>query len=200
MAGPPALQHERVIDAMRRAGPIMPVRFGALFSTRRALEDWSAENLESIDVFLGQVADKDEWTVRLSLELGHVTEELAGADPVWSARLRALPESPGARYLRKKRLDEDALQEARRRSMETAGRVRAAARAFGEERVAGIAEGGDGRNRAHPERGLPRPSRRDCGVPREREIRRLRPALLAPGLLRPVGARRFCPNLTALGD
>jgi hypothetical protein len=132
---PRALQHERVIEAMRHTGPVLPVRFGALFTTRRALEDWAAENLESIGDFLGRAAGKDEWTVRLNLDLGRAMESLARIDADWAARVRGLPGSPGARYLREKRLAEEAQREARRRAREVAAAVRSAARGLADERL-----------------------------------------------------------------
>lgn len=132
---PRAMRHERVVEAMRAGGPILPVRFGALFTTPAALEGWAALNRGAIDDFLGRTAGKDEWTVRLTLDPGSALESLAAADPDWAARRSALPDSPGARYLREKRLREEARQEARRRALAVAARLRAAASRVAEERL-----------------------------------------------------------------
>ncbi len=85
---PRALRHEQVIETMRAPGPIFPVRFGSLFTTREALEAWAADHHESIEGFLDHVADKDEWSLKLSLQLGSALEDLAAADPAWAARAR----------------------------------------------------------------------------------------------------------------
>lgn len=132
---PRVLEHERVIEAMRTAGPVMPVRFGSLFSTPTALEQWAAGNLGSIDEFLDRSTDRDEWTFRLSVDLACATEALAVVDPRWAAMVEALPRSPGARYLREKKLAESARAEAIRRASTIAEAVRVAARRLAEERL-----------------------------------------------------------------
>lgn len=132
---PRVLEHERVIEAMRTAGPVMPVRFGSLFSTPRALEQWAAGNLGPIDEFLDRSADRDEWTFRLSVDLGKATEALAAVDPRWAAMVEALPRSPGARYLREKKLAESARTETIRRASAIAEDVRLAARRLADERL-----------------------------------------------------------------
>jgi hypothetical protein len=132
---PRALRHEGVLETMRASGPIFPVRFGSLFTTRAALEDWAAENRATIASFLEHVADKDEWTIKLDLEIGSALESLAEGDPGWASRVRGLPASPGARYLLEKRLLEGARQAVREAAWEAAARIRAAARDVAEERI-----------------------------------------------------------------
>jgi hypothetical protein len=132
---PRAVRHERVIETMRARAPILPVRFGSLFTSREALEAWAAENRHSIEGFLQHVADKDEWTIKLNLELGSALESLVAADPAWEARARGLPLSPGTRYFQEKRLREDARRQVQKVAREAADRVRSAARALSAERV-----------------------------------------------------------------
>jgi hypothetical protein len=132
---PRAVRHERVIETIRASGPVFPVRFGSLFTTRQALETWAAANRQSIEDFLRHVADKDEWAIKLNLDPGSALEDLAASDPDWSARARGLPASPGTRYFQEKRLREQARQEVRKAAREAAARVRAAARDLAEERV-----------------------------------------------------------------
>jgi hypothetical protein len=196
---PRALQHERVIEAMRHSGPVMPVRFGSLFTTRRALEDWATENLESIGDFLRRAAGKDEWTIRLSLDLGQAMEALARVDADWAARVRALPGSPGARYLREKRLAEEAQREARRRSREVAAAVRAAARGLADERLLALRK---------PEAAGIEPvlnaayhvPRADAGAFCERAMSAASGLpCLRPEFSGPWAASHFCPPLSARG-
>ncbi len=132
---PRALQHDRVVAELRQAGPVMPVRFGALFTTNGALRDWAGENAGPIGRFLESTADRDEWSIRLNLDLVRAVEGLAAVDPAWAARLAALPKSPGARYLAEKRLSDDARADARRRARIVAGLVRVAARGLGDEHI-----------------------------------------------------------------
>ena len=132
---PRAMRHERVVEAVRERGPILPVRFGSLFTDRDVLETWAARNRRSIEDFLDHVENKDEWSIKLKIDLGVALESLSAADPAWSARAGALSASPGTRYFQEKRLHEDARKQAQKMAGEAAGRVRAAALALADERV-----------------------------------------------------------------
>ncbi len=132
---PRAIRHERVIESVRERGPVLPVRFGSLFTDGDVLETWAARNRRSIEDFLDHVENKDEWSIKLKLDLGVALESLSAADPAWSARAAALSASPGTRYFQEKRLHEDARRQAQKLAREAVGRVRAAALALADERV-----------------------------------------------------------------
>jgi len=132
---PRALQHELVIETMLQRGPILPVRFGALFSTQEALAAWLAANQEAIIRFLDHVAGKEEWTLKVHVELEAALESLVAQDPVWAAKAGLLPASRGTRYFQEKRLREEARQHVRRAARVAVETVRIVARALAEERV-----------------------------------------------------------------
>lgn len=132
---PRALQHERAIAALQRLGPVLPIRFGSLFSSTSSLERWAETNASAIDEYLSSVHDKDEWTIRINLETARTLLGLATSDPEWAMRMKALPVSSGARYLAEKRLAEAARQEARRRAREIAARIRGIGCVLADERL-----------------------------------------------------------------
>jgi len=132
---PRALQHEVVIETMMARGPILPVRFGALFTTPAAIQELVAANREAVARFLDHVADKEEWTLKVHVELGTALESLIMDDPAWAERVGRLSQSPGTRYFQEKRLREEARQQVRRAARTAALQVRTVARELAEERV-----------------------------------------------------------------
>ena len=82
---PRALRHEQVVETMHATGPILPVGFGALFSTPEA--PWLAGyrlNDEAIGRFLDHVAGKEEWTLKVHVDLDLALESLIAHDPAWA--------------------------------------------------------------------------------------------------------------------
>ncbi|MFI5456041.1 MAG: GvpL/GvpF family gas vesicle protein [Isosphaerales bacterium] len=132
---PRALQHEVVIETMMARGPILPVRFGTLFTTPAAIAELVAANREAVARFLDHVADKEEWTLKVHVELGSALESLVMDDPAWAQRVGRLSASPGTRYFQEKRLREEARQEVRRAARAVALQVHTVARGLAEERV-----------------------------------------------------------------
>jgi len=132
---PRALQHELVIETMMARGPILPVRFGALFTTPEAIEELVAANQDAVARFLDHVADREEWTLKVQVELGSPLESLVMDEPAWAERVRSLSQSPGTRYFQEKRLREEARQQVRRKARATADQIRTVARGLAEERL-----------------------------------------------------------------
>ncbi len=100
--GPRACRHQAVIEQIMLAGPVMPARFGTLFSSLDELGKFLAANTPAIVQFLKYTAGRDEWAVK-----GYLRRALAEAQT--AARLQATDGgpagvSPGAAYLREQRL------------------------------------------------------------------------------------------------
>jgi hypothetical protein len=108
-----ALQHERVIEEVMGCSPVLPVRFGTVFSSRRALKTLLADRCAEIAAFLDHVADKEEWAVKGFVDLARAGASLLATDPVLRERCRRLPKPPGARYLQEKRLRGEAATQAK---------------------------------------------------------------------------------------
>ena len=104
---PRAIDHGRVIAEVFRGGLVLPVPFGTLFSSTRALEDFLERNGEVIKGFFKNAAGCEEWGIKAMLDREQLKrsliESIAGAE---SAAV-----SPGLRYLRERRVDQMADQQ-----------------------------------------------------------------------------------------
>lgn len=113
---PRAVRHEQVIEAVMARSPVLPVRFGSLFSSPEALATFFADQADTITRFLDQLADRQEWAVKMWLDVERMIDWLLAHDPSLSERYRQLPQTPGTRYFQEKRLRADAQREGRRRA------------------------------------------------------------------------------------
>lgn len=97
---PWACRHETVVEAVMRASPVMPARFGTLFSSRERLSAWLATHYVAISRALDRLGDHEEWAVK-----GTLNRRAAEAPLLAAALARSVaPASPGARYLEERRI------------------------------------------------------------------------------------------------
>lgn len=103
-------EHETVIEQIRQTAPVLPTRFGALFSSLAMLEALVKAHQTTITAFLEQVADCDEWAVKGLLDrkaaVEHLTQITLAALAPELAEL-----APGLRYLREQRARQTAARE-----------------------------------------------------------------------------------------
>ena len=97
---PRACRHETVVEAVMRVSPVMPARFGTLFSSRQRLVAWLAIHYVAISRALDRLGAHEEWAVK-----GRLNRRAAEA-PLLAVALarRAGPATPGARYLEERRI------------------------------------------------------------------------------------------------
>jgi hypothetical protein len=101
--GPRALRHEAVVEEVMRHSPVLPVRFGTLFSSLERLAEFLDKHRAVISEFLGRVADQEEWSVRGLLDRRQAEHALTAASlAAREAQLAALP--PGRRYFAEQRI------------------------------------------------------------------------------------------------
>lgn len=91
--GPRAFRHEEVIVAVMRTSPVLPVRFGTIFSSREALASPLKEHGDTISRFLTETAGMGEWMFKgyvnrqqvqsstLAVRLEEEKGQLAGLTP-----------------------------------------------------------------------------------------------------------------------
>ncbi len=103
--GARASRHEGVVAWTMAASPVLPVKFGTIFSSRESLIAFLARHRGDIAQALDRLRGKVEWSVKGYLDEQQARACFAARDPEIQARLAALPASPGARYLLQKRLD-----------------------------------------------------------------------------------------------
>jgi len=95
--GPRALRHEEIIVAVMRTSPVLPVRFGTIFSSREALASPLKEHGDIISSFFVETAGMSEWMLK-----GYVNRQqaqssaLAGRLEEEKDQLAGL--TPGKRY------------------------------------------------------------------------------------------------------
>ena len=107
--GPRAISHEQLIEQVMELGPVLPLRFGSIFSNEASLRTWLMQNRAAIADHLARIGDKKEWSIKGWLHPQRAISALAVNDARW----QALPPSPGARYLREQKLKQELAREAR---------------------------------------------------------------------------------------
>ena len=101
--GPRACRHEEVVEQVMHHSPVLPVRFGTIFSSLKSLEERLKEHHGAISEFLDQVVDMEEWAVKGLLDRAKAKEELLAKILAREAgRLASL--SPGMRYFQEQRI------------------------------------------------------------------------------------------------
>ncbi len=104
--GPRVCRHEEVIEEANRRSPVLPARFGTIFSSKEALDCYLKENYEAITKFLDYVTDKEEWGIRGMMDKVKVRENHYSF--LLTEQERSLTSlSPGRRYFQEKRLQTD---------------------------------------------------------------------------------------------
>ena len=101
--GPRALRHEAVVEQVMRHSPVLPVRFGTLFSSQESLAEVRATHRQTISQFLERVADQEEWSIKGLLDRTQAGQALISASlAAQQEQLAALP--PGTRYFQEQRI------------------------------------------------------------------------------------------------
>jgi hypothetical protein len=101
--GSRALRHEIMIEQAMAYSPVLPARFGTLFSSLEKLEALVQRHEKTISQFLDQIADREEWGVKGILNREQAVQELQSHHQIdekggREGDLASLPE--GTRYLK----------------------------------------------------------------------------------------------------
>jgi hypothetical protein len=98
---PRLAHHDSIVSTARAAGPVLPARFGTLFSSAHALFDRLTLHAQSIDSALAAITGRDEWSLRLTVDRPRALEALVGLTP---------HSTSGAAYLRARKLHTESAQ------------------------------------------------------------------------------------------
>lgn len=101
--GPRALRHAEIIEWVRSRAPVLPSRFGTLFSSMESLQALLARNSSTINSFLDAVSGKDEWSVKVRWSKASLTEKLF-TDRLADQAHELERMAPGLRYFRERQL------------------------------------------------------------------------------------------------
>jgi hypothetical protein len=100
-----ALAHEAVVSAVMASGrPVLPVRFGAVFTSPESVMALIERNAESIGRFLDGPGRCEEWSLKGRLDAAAARAWIDGHDPEIARVREAAPATPGARYFHEKKL------------------------------------------------------------------------------------------------
>lgn len=100
---PRALRHQQVIEEAMAISPVLPLRFGVVFSSEERLAETIGPRVEQIAAFLDGIEGKQEWGIKVWADAARLREHVERS-PRFRALCDRLPDSPGARYLHEKRL------------------------------------------------------------------------------------------------
>lgn len=103
--GPRAQRHEAIVGHVMTVSPLLPVKFGAIFSSRSKLKKFIHQHQVAIVSALDDLRDKAEWSVKGYLIESEALPMLLASDATLQSRLAALSSSPGARYIQQRQLD-----------------------------------------------------------------------------------------------
>jgi hypothetical protein len=111
---PWACQHQQVIAEVMKSSPVLPLRFGVIFSSLQVLAELMAEKAREISRFLDEVSDKEEWSVKVFMDKNRAPEQLLSTDAGLLGQSELTGAPPGTRYLQEKRLRAEAQKLSRR--------------------------------------------------------------------------------------
>jgi hypothetical protein len=107
---PRAYRHEQVVEEVMRQSPVLPARFGTIFSSQRKLEELLGLHHRVIVPFLDRVSDREEWALKAMLDRTKAKEAFYHMFLEGEADILAKL-SPGKRYFQEQRLRAEADRE-----------------------------------------------------------------------------------------
>jgi hypothetical protein len=99
--GPRACRHEAVIERMMRLSPVLPARFGVLFSSPERLAEFVSRHRAGISRFLESIMGLEEWAVKATLDRARARERILSE--VLSPEDGKCAATPGIRYFQEQR-------------------------------------------------------------------------------------------------
>ena len=108
--GPRACRHEKVVKQIMSQSPVLPTRFGTIFSSFAGLEKLLEKHHDEVLEFLSQVSEREEWSVKGFLDRDRAREELLSLEFSKQKKRLALL-SPGKCYIQEKQIRKAVEQE-----------------------------------------------------------------------------------------
>jgi hypothetical protein len=110
---PRACRHEWVVEEVMGRSPVLPVRFGSIFTSTRLLGELLETKSWEISLFLELLSDKEEWSVKCFADLDQSRDWLLRSDPEFIEKRKHAPSIPGALYWHERHLRLQADKKAR---------------------------------------------------------------------------------------
>ncbi|MBM4275942.1 MAG: GvpL/GvpF family gas vesicle protein [Deltaproteobacteria bacterium] len=130
--GPRVIRHQEVVARVMRHSPVLPARFGTIFSSAASLEKVLQHHHDAIAGFLERITGREEWAVKGMLDRAGAKEKLFSLKLAREEeRLGAL--SPGKRYFQEQRLRASCDQELKQWLQEVCRKLWASLRDYAAE-------------------------------------------------------------------
>lgn len=100
-----ACRHAALLSELLHGTSILPVKFGALFSSPQQLAATVAAHESALASALDRLRGQAEWSVKALVDEPAALSALSERDATLRARKAALPSQPGARYLHARQFD-----------------------------------------------------------------------------------------------
>jgi hypothetical protein len=100
---PRALRHEEVILGILRQAPVLPVRFGSVFSSSAALASVLERHRDALTGFFQATAGQEEWTLKAYVDLPEARSRIQ-AEHVAAAGEQLARLTPGKRYFEEQKI------------------------------------------------------------------------------------------------
>jgi hypothetical protein len=108
--GPRACRHQEVVEQVMRYSPVLPTRFGTIFTSFKSLEKVLEIRHGTISQFLDRLTDKDEWSVKGLMDMVKAKKRVL--DLIFAREVERLSSmSPGMRYFQEQRIQSNAGKE-----------------------------------------------------------------------------------------
>jgi len=115
-----AVAHHRVIDALARTGPTLPMRFATLFRDDQRSAAMLRDRLNELSAALRQITDRVEWGVKV-----YVARPVATAPASGPSNQAGNGQRPGTAYLLRRKAQRENTLEALRGAMDDAQQIHA---------------------------------------------------------------------------
>ena len=107
-------RHEEIIRAVMRAYPVLPVKFGTLYTSEDRVLQVLRSKYEMWDSFFEVIRDKEEWGVKVYADAKALRRLVANTSvPIQELDRRMSSGTPGAAYLLQRKREQLMQQEAR---------------------------------------------------------------------------------------
>lgn len=119
-----AVRHQEVVARLASQTNVIPLRAFTLFGSERALLDFLDKEEMSLLSTLARIEGKEEWTLRLEIDLGAWIDAIAHRDENLAALMAELATaSPGKRFLLERKLEQEKSRAAREAEADLLGEI-----------------------------------------------------------------------------
>jgi len=100
------MRHEKVAEFLAGKSPVVPLRFGVMYSTPERIREMLTGRQQRLSKILDQLKDREEWGLNICLDRRKFHDRMADLSPKLAEMLKkARSSSPGQAYLLEKKVE-----------------------------------------------------------------------------------------------